>query len=360
MKKLRRTGAWMVSLMLPAVVALSTTPAGAESPLKDPKIAVELPEQFNTPDGMTLDAEGNIILAVPNAHEREGGAWLLKITPEDNLEKYFFLPPHPETNKACPLGISFGSDGHLYIADGQTIGGNPQSKARLLRVVHVDGKPVKCEVLVTGLVQANGLETYGDKVYVCESQFEPVPTPTIPMESGVFCFDLEELDPENPIQVKPKGNDPHCIFKFRTHNEDWRVGANGLGFSADGKMYVCNFGDASLLEVLLEDDMKTVKSWRACAQGDPMESTDGLKVDQDTGLVYIADFVGNSVHRVDPASGEIVMLAKSPIGTGADGDLDRCSEVCLRDGKVYVANIDLPFGNENDKPYTISVIDLEE
>jgi len=44
---------------------------------------------------------------------------------------------------------------------------------------------------------------------------------------------------------------------------------------------------------------------------------------------------------------------------GANKGLDRSSEVCLRCNKIYVSNIDLPYGgNKYDRPDAISVIDL--
>ncbi|MGL6196220.1 MAG: hypothetical protein ACRC2T_15495, partial [Thermoguttaceae bacterium] len=200
----------------------------SEEPLIKDKYAIELNEQFNTPDGMTVDKQGNIILAVPNAHAREGGTWLLKITPDEKVEKYFWLKPHPETNKACPLGMVFGSDGNLYICDGQTIGGDSTHKARILRVVHQNGKPVRSEVLVTGLVQANGMDFANGKIYFTETQFHEGEKES-PIESGVFCFDLREFrNLRAPIKVGANGNDRHCIYKFKTQNPDWAIGANGI------------------------------------------------------------------------------------------------------------------------------------
>ena len=90
-----------------------------------------------------------------------------------------------------------------------------------------------------------------------------------------------------------------------------------------------------------------------------MKSTDGLKVCPQTGLVYIADFLGNAVHCVCPRSGKVTVLARNGLSDGKNGELDKCSEVGLRGKRVYVSNIDLDLdGNKFDKPYTISVIDL--
>jgi hypothetical protein len=62
----------------------------------------------------------------------------------------------------------------------------------------------------------------------------------------------------------------------------------------------------------------------------------------------------------NPANGKTVLIAKNNPNPNADekknGALDRCSEVCLRGDKLYVANIDL---DDNNAPHTISVIDLK-
>ena len=333
----------------------------AAEPYIQTKTAIELDDQFNTPDGMAVDSQNNIILAVPNAYAREGGTWLLKITPEDKVEKYFWLPGHPQTRKACPLGMVFGPDGHLYICDGQGIGNDTTHKSRVLRVLHRDGKPVYLEVLVTGLVQANGIDCKNGKLYVAETQFLEELKES-PIESGVFCFDLREFNRgmPYPIHVQPNGNDRHCIFKFKTEDPDWKIGANGIGVSNDGtKVYVANFGDKKILELTLDNTKMRVVSNKVAVEGGDIESVDGLKVCP-KGYIFFADFAGNAVHVGNPANGKVLLLAKDLVGgTGEKGELDRCSEVCLRGSKLYVANIDLPFDNKNDSPYTVSILDLD-
>ena len=341
------------------VFGVLLTALSADEPVVKSRYAIELDEQFNTPDGMTVDSQGNIILAVPNAHAREGGTWLLKITPDEKVERYFWLKPHPQTNKACPLGIVFGSDGHLYICDGQGIGGNTTHKSRVLRVIHQNGKPVREETLVTGLVQANGIAFANGNIYVAETQFV-AEIKESPIESGVFCFSLNEFrNLRRPIHVAPNGNDRHCIFKFKTENPEWPIGANGIAASKDGIVYVANFGDKQIIELTLDRTGYRVVSSRVCIEGGPIESVDGIRLCPG-GYIFFADFAGNAVHVANPANGKVIVLAKDPVGgTGEGGELDRVSEVCLRGMKLYCSNIDLPYDNKNDQPHTLTVLDLE-
>ncbi len=337
----------------------STATEDQANDLKTPSIAVNLPIEHNTPDGMAVDGENNIILSCPNFNDPSHPAWLMKITPDDKLEKYFEVPLDPKTGLACPLGIGFGSDGNLYIADCQKFGGAEGYSSRLLKLTIEDGKPVRCECVVTGFVMSNAVVGHGDDIYVTETQLEATPGEG-PLASGVYRFALSELDPANPIALEPGGTDSHLIVKLSTKNPKWQVGANGLGFAPDGTMYVCNFGDAQLIAVTFDEDGNA--SQKVVVEGDPIKSTDGMKVDPKSGMVYIADFLGNAVHRVDPKTGQVTVLAQNGPTDGKDGLLDKCSEVCLRDGKLYIANIDLDEldGNTFDEPYTVSVIELDD
>ncbi len=356
---LRQTTSVISVLAMSALLVAGGCNGLTEQGLKTPTIGVELPPEHNTPDGMVLAADGNIMLSCPNFNDPQYPACIMRITPEDKLEKYYELPVHPETKRACPLGIDFGSDGNLYIADSQALGGFGDYKSRLLKLTIKDGKPIKCESVVEGFAFSNAVACYGDRVYVTETTLVPEPGPG-PMESAVYGFDIAELDGSKPITLKRGGRDPHVVCKITTENDEWQVGANGLGFAADGTMYIGNFGNAAIVAVKLDADGKKAVSQKVVAAGGPIKSADGLKVDQKTGLIYLADFLGNAVHRINPKNGKVWTIAQNGLTDGRDGLLDKCSEVCLRGSRVYVSNIDLSFdGNQFDKPYTISVIDLK-
>lgn len=324
---------------------------------------IDLGDNYKTPDGMTYNPkDGNIYLVVPAALA-EGDAPLLIVQPDNTVKEIFRIPASPETKHAGTLGIAFGPDGNLYVADSQEISGHPDHKGRLLRVVFEDGKPVRCETLATNFVAPNGLTIVGKKVYFCETRVtEDTPTPLI---SGLFCFDIDELNPEKPYKAKPyvseEDKDPHFIFQFETKDPDWRVGANGCSCSDDGKVYVANFGDEQIYELSFGEDGKTVQNVRQVVQdeGALINSIDGIRYDDERDVIYAADFAGNAVHEICTKTGKVKTLKKNPVGTGENGALDRCSEVCRRGASLYVSNIDLPFDNENDAPHSLSIIDLE-
>lgn len=346
-----------------AIVCSLCCIAGAAEPLTKPSNGIVLPEGMKHPDGMTVCPKtGDIILAIPTIGDK-GNAWLLKIDKDDNVTKYFELKAHPETGRVSPLGISFGPDGHLYIADSQCLGGNPNHKSRILRVVHQNGNPIREEIVVTGIVQSNGIEIHNGKIYLAETQIDPAIV-EMPMSSGVFCFDIKELSGRKPLEVLPYKRDPHFIFSFTTTDAErdgaQKVGANGIGLAKDGTLYVANFGDKKIIEVKLDARGKKAVSHKDLNDGNgPNESVDGLKVCP-KGYIFFADYVGNSVCVMNPKNGKTLLLAKNALNPNPEhkkaGALDRCSEVCLRGDKLYVSNIDL---ETPDSPHTISVIDLK-
>ncbi len=324
--------------------------------LKNPTIAVNLPEKYNTPDGMVLGSDNYIYLNIPNFNDHNHPAKVIKISPSDQISEVCTLPVHPDTGRSGPLGIDIGPDGHLYIADNQSMCGFNDHQSRLIRIMMKDGKATGSEVLVTGFIQSNAVSCYGDSVYVTETSLD---LKADPMPSGVYRFKYSEFKGQ-PIKLLPGTKDKHLLATFSTKNPDWRVGANGMGFDSKGNLYVCNFGEASIIKMKLDASGKVI-SKEIFAQGQGMQSTDGIKFDPKTDDIYVADFVGDAVHKIDK-NGKVTTIAKNEKNSGGvGGKLDKPSEVCLRGNKIYIANIDLPFGgNEYDDLHTISVIDLDK
>jgi sugar lactone lactonase YvrE len=327
------------------------------STLSQPSIGVLLPEKCNTPDGMVLAPDGNIYLSCPNSNNDKFSARIMKITLDDRLEEFFALPCHPETGKACPLGIDIGPDGNFYIADNQNLAG-AVDKSRLLRVVVKKGKPVGFYILATGFNQANAVVCRPDGIYVTETSITGGVTP---MPSGVYRFRYSEFRSGKPIKIIPGGHDKHLIATIYTDNPEWAVGANGMAFDSQGNMYIGNFGETAIVKFTFDTNGR-VASQEVLVRGHGIESTDGMKYDPKTNAIYVADFVSNAIHKINTITGKVTTIAKNENNSGGVGGLlDKPSEVCLRGNRLYVSNIDLPFGgNEYDQPHTISVIELDD
>lgn len=335
----------------------------AASALKTPTIAVDLGDKYNTPDGMILDTDNNILLNIPNFNNDQFPAVIVKIDQTDQLTELYTLPKHPETGRCAPLGIDMGPEGHLYIADNQGMLGRTDNQSRLIRVVMKEGTPTSDEILVTGIMQANAISCMAESVYVTDTNMATVDGKTI---SGVWRFKYDEFK-GTPVAVAPydpakDSQDPHLVTTLVTEDENWwgTVGANGMAFGDEGTMYVCNFGEASVLKIKLDADGK-VLSQETLAQGNGMKSVDGMKIHPKTGDLYIADFIGNAVHKVNTKTGQVTTIAQNENNSGGiGGKLDKPSEVCLRGNKIYVSNIDLTLdGNEYNAPHTVSVIKMD-
>ncbi len=349
------------SLTLLAVALLIAVPAqyagAAKGKTKEAK-SIVLAEEYSTPDGMVVAPCGTMYLIVLNL-EVDAPAAILKVSKENKVTKLVDLPAHPETKGVYPLGIAIGSDGNLYVADNQTFGSHNDHKSRLLRVEMKDGKPGKVETVAEGFIAANAVEPFGDAIYVTETTLENDSTPHT---SAIYRLPLDKLNPESPLKLKPNGADPHMIAKLTTKGDTWikDVGANGMTITPEGMLYVCNFGEASILGAKLDKDGKLAGELKKINKGKRIKSTDGMHWIPEKKLLVVADFHGNAIHLVDPATGKVATIAKNKNSTGEKGLLDKPSEPCYRDGVIYASNIDLPLDeNVTDRPHTLSIIQVD-
>ena len=86
--------------------------------MQTPQLFTLLPEEWvATPDGMTIDKDGNLILSCPNFANMDLPSCVLKITKDKQITKWFDVPLNPETNEARSMGLEFGPDGDLYMVD---------------------------------------------------------------------------------------------------------------------------------------------------------------------------------------------------------------------------------------------------
>ncbi len=337
------------------VAFLFITFSSCQEQLKTPKLAFgkALPEKYNSPDGMTIGSDGYIYLSMTNVNKPEFPAKVLRISEDDQIEEVIDLLPHPKTGVAKPLGIVFGSDGNLYISDNQSFASEEPGLSRIFKVTMNGIKAVKCEVVAEGFNMSNGITTRGNEIYVAETNLNAGGDVH---KSGVYRFELSELNPENPVKVTGIG-DPHLIWVIETKNKEITVGANGLAFNSKGDLFVCNFGDAEVLKMLVDENGK-VTSTEVFASGNGMISVDGMQIDTEDNI-WIADFLGNAIIKITPKA-KVVIVAKNGTTEGANGELDAPSECIRRGDKVYVSNIDLTFGpNTTDDIHTMSIIELK-
>lgn len=346
-------------------------------PLAKAELLVELPDEYNTPDGMCLLPNGDVVVSVPNVNTfmtaedktvQDPPPVLLRITPENKFEKYYDPPPHPKTGLAFPFGICVGPEGkNLFITDLQWFANpaEPGNNSRVLRVpldenCNPAGDPV---VVVEGLVVANAVIIRDGYLYVSDTSMAA--STAAPWVSGIFRIKLEE---EEGIELTlPLIEDPHLVAAMKSYNPDVGFGADGLTFDSKGNLYCGNFADGTLHKIEFDADGNPkvdpqTKESPIFAQVSFMKSCDGIFCDLATDKIYVADSLANAVQVVSP-DGSVETLAIDEENDGSGGRLDQPCEVLLRGGELITSNLDFPVpGGVNqkfDKPYTISVIKVD-
>jgi sugar lactone lactonase YvrE len=354
-----------------------------------PQLLVELPDYAVTPDGMAIAPDGDLVVACPNFASYAKGATkpsvpacFIKIGADHRVRKWFDCPVLPETGRACPMGIEFGPEGDLYVADNQNWaeGNGPTgevNEGRILRLKIANGKLAETTVLAQGISHPNGLRYRQGQIYVTVSKLPKVKRPDGLMVSAVYRF------PANGRGIKVSNTlaDPNLLVSFVTENKFAQYGADGIVFDSHGNLYVGNFGDGKILRIVLHPNGKVsqnmvlaqtdhdysldpaIPGFLAKAVPAKMRTTDGICVDKADNL-YVADFSNNAIAKVTPA-GLVSVLAQNPDTGGRNGDLNEPGEPIVWQGRLVVSNFDAVF--EPDKvvqrhttPAKLSVLDLGE
>ncbi len=323
------------------------------------KLFALLPEYVCTPDGMSIDKEGNLILACPNYADPRMPGCILKIDNNKNITKWVDVPAREDTGLACPMGIEFGPDGDLYICDNQGWSGAEQLqfKGRILRLKIENGKIVKTTVVADGMEHPNGMRIKGNHIYVTQSMLSKVKDPSGLLVSCVYRFHLED---EN-IQITNTLEDKNILTTFLTYNKDCQYGVDGIEFDRNGDLLIGNFGDGAVYRIRFNED-GSVKENKLWAQ-DPaqLQTTDGMIMDED-GNLYIADFSANAVGKIYP-DGRVERIAQSPDSDGFNGELDQPGEPVIWNGKLILSCFDLVTGpdkvnTKHELPATLAELEL--
>ena len=332
----------------------------AAKPLKKAQALVQLPFYINTSDGMALMKDNSVLVTAPNINNEAEAPWILKLTTDNKIEKFFDPPRHPDTGKAYPFGICVDpASGDVYYADLQWFAEKEANwKSRVMHIDMQDGKPQKATVLASGTVVCNAVIIRDGYLYTTDTSMLPDSKPLI---SGIFRFKLGE----EGVQVKqPLDKDPHCIATIVSHNEKIGFGADGLTFDSQGNLYVGNFADGTLHKIEFDDkgNVKTPSPAPVWAKAPFMKSCDGILYCPKGDKIFVADSQANAVQMVS-MDGKVQCLAQELTDDGKDGKLDQPCEVVLRGNEMIIGNFDMPVeGGVNKKfevPNYLSVIKME-
>ena len=112
----------LFAILLVFLSGCTTAPPERKAAVAEPQKAqlfVELPDFVATPDGMATAPDGDLVLAAPNFAQTSLPACFVKISKDRKIRKWFDVPVLAETHRCCPMGIEFGPQGELYVADNQ-------------------------------------------------------------------------------------------------------------------------------------------------------------------------------------------------------------------------------------------------
>ncbi len=376
-----------IILLLPVILMLFAGCAGkkdkkapADKGLKksteyQSKLFIDLPEGYNTPDGLAMAPNGDLILSVPNfnnQHLLEKGMidepsspFMARIDKKNNIEHWYDFKEedfHPETGKMGPMDAAFAPDGNLYVADMQVFHSRDH-KSRLVRINVEDGKAVDMDVVVTGFIASNGLFWEDSTLFVTESVMASAEDS---LASGVYAFTLEELSAEKPVELLPyqgKKFDNHLVVSFSSDNS-MGFGADGVTFDDEGFLYTTVIEKGVIYKSTMSNNNKAVETV-LFAENPDIKAPDGLIFDEERQLFFVADFLNNAVHAIDK-EGNVNTLQKNGDLTGANGGLDQPAEVILRNNQLIIVNMDMAWASEGlsvntkvDGDYNLAVIELE-
>ena len=362
MKKFLTLAAALLLCLSLAVTAFAAEPdTVVPDDLQKSKLLVALPEEYvATPDGMVIDAEGNLVVACPNFGDLSLPGCVIKIDKDNNVTKWFDVPVNQVTGEARPMGIDFDADYNLYIVDNQGWTGAPetQNQGRVLKVTFKDGALDTCTEIATGMEHPNGLKVKDGYLYVTQSCFGQIADPSGKLVSGVYRF---PMDAEG-IKVTNTLDDEHLLTTFITENLDCQYGADGLVFDKAGNLYVGNFGDSALIKVEFNADgsVKEQGVWAQSAEN--MTTTDGMCIRED-GTIYVADFSRNALAKVT-TDGTVTRIAQSPDSDGANGEMDQPGEPIIWNNMIVMSCFDMvtddgKINSTHDAPHTMCWIPIE-
>jgi len=328
-----------------------------------PKLLQTLPAEYHQPDGMRLDPKTDeMYVAFPNFTMKEYPGAICKITKDNKLVKVVDMPKHPVTGFACPMGMDFGPDGHLYVADNQYFY-NKDHKSRIIRVVMKDGKAVKTEVVVEGFKLANAAMFRGNDLFVTDTFFDRQDKPGM---SGVYRISLDEMN-KGVVKLLPKTQaekDPHFVFEMHTKVLNVRgdsAGADGMTFDSEGNLYAGTFGDGTMYKATFNAD-GSLKSANVFLYDARLDCCDGIFYDKARNCIFIADSEQNAIKILWLPEGKLTTLWENDDNHTLNGLLNQPCEPNIRGNQLFISNFNMSFpGLKNSgfrAPYTMSVIDI--
>ncbi|WP_199271640.1 SMP-30/gluconolactonase/LRE family protein [Paraglaciecola sp. L3A3] len=323
--------------------------APAESNKLTATLFSQLPDNCPTPDAFDIAPDGSLTLTCPNYSNRKLEGELFSLDKNGNVTHLATVPRIDKNNKANPMGLAYGPDGALYVADSR----GPKH-GRILKLTFEGKKIVSSDIVASGL-NPNGLRYHQGYLYATQPKMPRVKTTK--STSVVYRFKASDRN----IKVTNTLADENIIFSVETQNPDRQFGLDGLVFDQKGHLYTTDFGDGIIYKLTL-DQQKSVQTQELYAQVPNTVGVDGMAIDL-KGNLYLAGFSQNQILKVN-TQGAVSIIADYPDNDGSNGQLDQPADLIVYEDKLIISNFDLMvskgmLNTKHSKPYTLSVIDLK-
>lgn len=367
-----------VACVIGIALCVSAEPWVKGNPSCRPTLFKQFGDVLNTPDGLALDAAGNVYLSAVNGVDGTypGHIWRMdKAT--GNWSVFTPCKPHPTTHAAYPMGLAFDPDGNLYYADAQYFA-DPAYQSRIMRVVIKDGEPQRIETVVEHVKLPNALRWRDGALFFTESFFNVPGT----YQSGVYripAADLKAAKPATPLDKEQAAQDPYCVGIVSTVLRDrgvsngkpevkptdpslhiYTAGCDGLDFDRDGDLYTGSFGDGRFWVLRALGNGRYGKPELLSEE---VTCCDGICYDAPRNRMLLTASEQNAIYAWDIAQKKMRLLWANGETDGADGLLDQPCEILMLDAsRALVVNIDAPspfmVNTKADAVHTLSVIDV--
>lgn len=330
------------------LISLSIASCGVMANQNHSKLFSNLPENCPTPDAFDIAPNGSLTLSCPNFANKKLEGELLTLLDNGDVKHLATVPRLSENRKANPMGIAYGKDGGLYIADARGV-----KKGRILKLTFVDNKLIRTDIIASGL-NPNGVRYHNGAIYVTQPKMPKIKSAK--NTSGIYRFEETDRD----IKVSNTLKDKNLIFSVQTENPDKKIGLDGLAFDSKGFLYTANLGDGIVYKLELSQS-GGVLNQQTYANVPKQASVDGMIFDENDNL-YLAGFASNQILKIDTEK-NVTVLADFPDNDGSNGQLDQPADLMVYKNMLVISNFDLLTGkgfenSKHGKPYTISYIPL--
>lgn len=345
-----RLAQFITNLVSGLCLTLCLISNGALAEQNTTKLFSILPDNCPTPDAFDIAPNGSLTLSCPNFANRKLEGELLSLSENGEVTHLATVPRLAENKKSNPMGIAYGDDGSLYVADSRGV-----KKGRILILTFVENKLVNTEIIASGL-NPNGLRYHKGAIYATQLNMPKVKSDK--NTSGIYRF----LETDRNLRVTNTLEDKNLIFHTQTNNPDKQIGLDGLAFDSNGYLYTANLGDGTVHKLTLNDS-GVVVSQEIFATAPASASVDGMIFDEKDNM-YLAGFASNQIIKITPDR-DISVLVDFPDNDGSDGQLDQPADLMVYKNKLVISNFDLMVGKgfentKHSKPYTISYLTLSD